>query len=606
MLFNADFKDGFIVFEAMTEKFYPYIGTNLDVEGYDCSLEKFIGSYRSESNPIAVEKGFCTNSEISSDNAVGGMCCPIKLAPGEEKIMVIVLGFSENKQTAREEGKRNLNPQMIEEDFSHLRTSWDKYLSKMKFSTPDEDVNLMLNTWNQYQCKTTFDWSRFISLYERGIDRGLGFRDSMQDILGVVHAAPEKAKARIKDLLSIQNERGDAMSVLYPAAGNAQGGGRSDDHLWSVFSVCTYIRETGDVEFLDEIIPFYDGGKGTVILHLENAVKFTMNNLGAHGIPLLLLSDWNDTLASINEKGGSESVFVFFQLGHAVYELMLLYKQYGFEDKEKWANEIYDYCKSKLDVIWDGKWFLRAFNSYGEKFGTAEDAYNRIFLNPQSWSVLSRLPSKEQAESALDAVHDNLKTKLGLITHFPAPNFFDVEKKAYMPCAAGTKENGGIFYHANTWAIIAETILGRNEYAFEYYRAALPCRRNDISDLCTIEPYVYASHIFGKQHPRFGTGTNSWLTGTASWMFLAASQYIIGIRPDYDGLVIDPCFPLSWGTVEVERDFRGVSFKISIKNTSGSANRVKNLVVDGKQIEGNKISVEYIKDKKLITVIAEI
>jgi len=464
----------------------------------------------------------------------------------------------------------------------------------------------MLNIWNQYQCKTTFDWSRFISLYERGIDRGLGFRDSMQDILGVVHAIPEKVKARIKDLLSIQNKSGDAMSVLYPATGEAQGGGRSDDHLWSVFSVCTYIRETGDVEFLNESVPYYDGGEGTVLEHLENALKFTMNNLGTHGIPLLLRSDWNDTLASINAKGGSESVFVFFQLAHAAYEMILLYKHYGFEEKLQWAVEIYDYCKSKLDVIWDGKWFIRAFNSYGEKFGTAEDPYNRIFLNPQTWAILSRLPSAEQAVSALDAVYEYLNTDFGLIANYPAPNFFDIERKAYMPCAAGTKENGGIFYHTNTWAIIAEVILGRNERAFEYYRNALPCRRNEISDICRIEPYVYASHIFGKQHPRFGEGTNSWLTGTASWMFLAASQYILGIRPDYDGLVIDPCIPASWEFAEAERDFRGVRFKISIKNKSGKAKKVQKLTVDGNEVSGNKVSVNYMKDKKSVTVIAEI
>jgi cellobiose phosphorylase len=518
MLFNADCNDSVILFEAMTDAFYPYISINMEVEGYDCSLEKFIGAYRSESNPIAVENGFCTNSDISSENAVGGLCCPLKLAAGEEKTIAVVLGFSENKETAKDESKKNLNLNIIEKDFGELKEYWNRYLSKIRFTTPDKEVNLMLNTWNQYQCKTTFDWSRFISLYERGIDRGLGFRDSMQDVLGVVHAIPEKVKQRIVDLLSIQNKRGDAMSVLYPATKKAQGGGRSDDHIWSVFSVCNYIKETGDIDFLNEMVPFYDGGEGTVLEHLENSIKFTMNNLGTHGIPLLLLSDWNDTLASINAKGGSESVFVFFQLGHAVYELMYLYRHYGYEEKLEWASEVYDYCKLKLDMVWDGKWFLRAFNSYGEKFGTAEDQYNRIFLNPQSWAVLSRLPSREQAVSALDAVRENLKTDLGLITHFPAPNFYDTERKAYMPCAAGTKENGGIFYHANTWAIIAETILGRNEYAFEYYRNTLPCKRNYIADVCKIEPYVYASHIFGKQHPRFGEGTNSWLTGTASWM----------------------------------------------------------------------------------------
>ncbi len=610
MLFNADFKEGFIVFESMTaEAFYPYIGTNAGVEGYDCSLEKFIGAYRSESNPIALENGKCSNSRVSSDNAVGAMCCPVNLKSGEEKAFVVVLGFSENKETAVQKGRENLDERQIEKDFDELRAYWDNFLSHASFSTPDDNVNLMLNIWNQYQCKTTFDWSRFISLYERGIDRGLGFRDSMQDILGVVHAIPDKVKARIKDLLSIQFKKGDAMSVLYPADRKACGGGRSDDHLWSVFSVCTYIRETGDREFLNETVPYYDGGEGTVLEHLENAVKFTVDNPGEHGIPLLLLSDWNDTLASINKKGGSESIFVFFQLAHAVYELLLLYRQYGYTEKERRASEIYAYCKSKLDIIWDGKWFLRAFNSCGEKYGTADDEFNRIFLNPQTWAVMSRLPTEEQAHSALDAVHENLMTEFGLLTHYPAADFYDVEKKAYMPCAAGTKENGGIFYHTNAWAVIAEVLLGRNEHAFEYYSTALPCRRNGISDLCRIEPYVYASHIFGKQHPEFGAGTNSWLTGTAAWMFLAASQYILGIRPDYDGLVIDPCIPKEWDGFKAERMFRNVRVVITVKNTGDSKRvdkRVNNMVVDGNVLEGNKVPAAYLEEKTLVQVYAEI
>lgn len=608
MLFSAQYRDGMIIFDPVSQ-FDPliiYFGTNLEVEGYDCSLEKYIGPYRSESNPIVVENGKCTDSDMISDNAVGGLCCPLKLEAGEERTVVFVLGVSESKESAYTDAKKALDIDEIDKDFIELKKSWEAYMSKMRFHTPDQDVNTMLNIWNQYQCKTTFDWSRFISFYERGVDRGIGFRDSVQDTLGVMYTVPEQAKERLKELLSIQLKRGDAMSVYYPATKTAMGGGRSDDHLWTVFSVCTYIKETGDKEFLNEIVPFYDEGEGTVLEHLENGIKFTMEHLGSHGIPLWLTSDWNDSMQAINLKGGAESVFVFFQLAHAVKELIELYRHYGYEERLKWANDIYDYCKSKLDTVWDGKWFIRAFNSKGEKVGTDEDPFNKIFLNPQSWAVMSGLPSREKAITAFDSVREYLVTELGIIINYPAADFFDPERKGYIPFPPGSRENGGIFFHANTWAIIAETMLGRNDYAFEYYRNMLPGRRNDIADLCRVEPYVYCQNMLGKEHPRFGAGYNSWLSGTAAWIFFAASQYIMGIRPDYDGLIIDPCIPSEWEYADVERVFRGVRFNISIKNKSGRAERVSKLIVDGNAIEGNKIHTDYFKYKKLVYVIAEI
>ncbi len=607
-LFDAQFMDDFIVFDPMVEgePLFSYFGTSLDIEGYDCSRDRYLGNYRSESNPIAVERGECSNTGIVSDNACGGLCCPLKLSGGEEKTAVFVLGVSECKETAGIKGKKALNMDAIENDFLELKQSWAEFMSGMKFNVPDRDINLMLNTWNQYQCKTTFDWSRFISFYERGVDRGIGFRDSMQDVLGVMHAIPDKAKARIIELLSIQYKRGDVMSVYYPATKKAHGGGRSDDHLWSAFSVCTYIRETGDVQFLNELVPFYDGGEGTVLEHLENGIKFTMDHLGSHGMPLMLKGDWNDTIISMNKDGGAESVFVFFQLGHAVKELILLYKQYGFEDNLKWANGIYDYCKSKMDGIWDGKWFIRAFNSKGEKYGSSEDEYNKIFLNPQSWAVLSGLPSKEQAAAALDSVREYLNTDSGVMANYPATSRFDPEQKLYFWNPAGWGENGGIFNHTNTWAIIAETMMRRNEYAFEYYKNILPPKRNDIAELCMVEPYVYCQSMNSIQHANPGIANNSWLTGTVSWMFFAVSQYIAGIRPDYDGLIIDPCIPAEWDNVEVERIFRGTHFKISIKNKAGKTGRIEKLIVDRAIIDGHKVPVDYFKGKKTVEVIAEL
>ena len=609
---HGEFKDNVVIIDTFTQfrdsnpscaEPLLYFATNAEVEGYDLSLEKFIGPYRSETNPIAVVNGKCSNSDIYSDYAVGGLCCPITLMPGEEKELCFVLGASDIKDTIVDEAKKALDANVIHKDFQDLKKYWEEYLSTFKIITPDKETNRFLNIWNKYQCKMTFDWSRYISFYERGLDRGFGFRDSMQDPLGILFTAPDQAKERMKMLLKIQKQRGDALSVYYPYSDKAEGGGRSDDHLWSIFSVCSYIKETGDLGFLDEMLPYHDGGEGTVLEHIENAVKFTLNMNGPHGIPLLLKNDWNDSLSPIADMGGSvESVFVFFQLGHGIKELIALYEYVGNDEKKQWAQTVYQELKSKLEVLWDGKWFLRAFDKYGRKFGTSEDECNRIFLNPQSWAVLSGLPTEEMMIKSFDSVREYLKTDYGLMLNYPAPNCFDFEKKYYIGFPAGARENGGIFYHSNPWAIMAETILGRNDYAFEYYKAMLPSKRNDVVDVTRVEPYVYCQNMLSSQHPRYGACYNSWLSGTAAWVFFAATQYILGIRPDFDGLLIDPCLPSEWNEVKIEREFRGVLMKITIKNTNKGAKGTGKLLVDGKSIEGNKILVNDIKDKTEVEI----
>lgn len=578
-----------------------YFSADTPVEGYDLSLEDFIGPYRSESNPIALENGRCTDSSIYSDNAAGCLCLPVTLAPGEEKTINFILGASDDKEAIPGIVKSAFAIGAIDRDFAELNRHWEEYLSSYQITTPDEDVNRILNIWNQYQCKTTFDWSRYISLYERGFDRGYGFRDSMQDPLGVMYRIPGEAKERIKLLLAIQKNRGDTLSVYYPFHKTAEGGGRSDDHLWSVFSVCCYIKETCDTDFLDEMVPYHDVGEGTVLEHIEKAVRFTLDHTGPHGIPLMLQNDWNDSLSPIADMGGPvESVFVFFQLGHAVKELIGLYAYMNLDEKRKWAEGVYADLRTRLDAVWDDEWFIRAFNKYGEKFGTHEDEYNQIYLNPQSWAVLSGLPERGRMVKAFDAVRRHLRTDWGLVLNSPAPNEFDFEKKYYTPFPAGARENGGIFYHSNPWAIMAETILGRNEYAYDYYQAMLPTRRNVHADLTKVEPYVYCQNMLGPQHPRFGAAYNSWLSGTAAWSFFTATQYILGIRPDYDGLLIDPCLPEEWDEVRIERTFRGVLIKVTIQNVHKGAKGTGILYIDGVPVEGNRIRTEVLEGKHSI------
>lgn len=523
MAFVSDFENGKIVVDTVAQQLtgipmYSYISTDFKIDGYDCSQKDFIGNYRSEQNPIVLETGECNNSVMYSDNCVGVLSSSVVLAPGETENGHYTLGATKSKEEIDTQISEAFDKKNLETGLNEIHESWHQYRDMLQVETPDSDVNTMLNIWHAYQAKTTFDWSRFISIYERGVDRGFGFRDSMQDVLGVMHAVPQKAKERIKTLLSIQMSAGDAKAVYFPGTKEAAGGGRSDDHLWSVFSVCSYIKETGDFGFLDETVSYYDGGEATVLEHLEKGLEFTMNHLGSHGIPDFLGSDWNDSLAPINrdKKRGAESTFVFFQLAHAAYELIGLYTYLKLDNRLPFVEEIYNYCRSKLDTIWDGEWFIRAFTQDGEKYGTNADEWNKIYLNPQSWGVISRLPDKEKANSALNNVMKYLYTDNGIITHYPASSGFDPAKKDYYLFTAGARENGGIFFHSNTWAIIALTMLGRNEDAFKCYNASLPIRRNDKAEICLTEPYVYSQTMLAPPHNRAGTCVNSWLSGTAS------------------------------------------------------------------------------------------
>ncbi len=591
MTLTQSFKNGRISVDSGQGNFLhnremlSYIGTSLPVTSFDCNPIEFVGQYRSESNPIGVEKGKCCNSLSESDNCIGVLCSEVELNPDETIEFVHTLGAAESDELIDIQiAEAILNPQA---ELQKIKENWNNVRSALQVETPSAEMNQMLNIWHPYQAKTTFDWSRFISYYERGVDRGFGFRDSMQDVLGVMHNSAEACKERIKLLLSIQRKNGNAKSVYYPATNSAHGGDRSDDHLWSILSVCNYIKETGDFGFANEIVPFEDGGKGTVIEHLEAGISFTMNNLGRHGLPNFLLSDWDDSLCRINNDGKAESVFVFFQLAHATKELIELYKVLNLTENLAKMQKIYDCCKSKTDSIWDGEWFIRAFTSEGEKFCTSEDEFNKIHMIPQAWSVMSGLADSEKGNLALDNVMKYLYTDKGIISHLNASDRFDGVSKSYYHFTKGARENGGIFFHSNTWVIIALAMLGRADDAFKCYFATLPNRRNDIADLCLTEPYIYSQTMIAPPHSRQWQCVNSWLTGTASWMYYAATQYILGIRPEYNGLKIDPQVPNEWKGFKMVRYCRNVKCNIDVVNIKGQ------ITVNGEKIEGNVIPWDY-------------
>lgn len=597
MTFKTYFDGKKLIFNPDASKFdgktdlIDYFATDLDVIGFDTDQGVFVGSYNSESNPNGVVNGECKNTLTEADSCIGVLCSEIVLEAGESKKITHILGACNEMDEADTyiyDALYNCDNALEE-----IREKWDNTLAFMQVETPNVDMNRMLNTWHIYQANTTFDWSRFISYYERGVDRGFGFRDSMQDVLGIMHIMPEKAKERIKLLLSIQNSDGNALSVYYPATQEAKGGGRSDDHLWSILSVCNYVRETGNIEFLFEEVPYHDGGSDTVLGHLEKGIDFTMNHLGAHGIPDFLKSDWDDSLSWINRSGGAESTFVFFQLAHAANELVKLYQFAGLNEKAVKMEKVCEYCRGKLDIIWDGKWFIRAFTPEGEKFCTDDDEYNKIHLIPQSWAVMSGIVDEKRANMAMDYVMKYLYTEKGLITHYNPMGTYNPKEKGYYAFPAGARENGGIFFHSNTWAIIALAMLSRGDEAFRCYEASLPCRRNDIADMCMTEPYVYSQTMIAPPSNRAWHCVNSWLTGTASWMYYAATQYILGIRPEYEGLCIEPQIPSDWKGFTVKRICRGVVCNIKVMNCKGK------VYVDNEEMKGNIIPWSMISGENI-------
>lgn len=598
-------EDKTIVFDSAPEfnncgPLFGFMSTTLDIDSFDCHRDSFIGAFRSEEKPIAVENGKCSNTQNNADQSCGAFSCPLTLESGEEKHFIVVIGATKEPDTIKKTVEDALNLENVKSDLAAIKNKWESLLSCCSINTPDADMNKMINIWHAYQCHTTFNWSRFVSFYERGSDRGWGFRDSMQDVLGIMHAMPEKAKERIKTLLKIQRRNGNAKAVYYPATGETKGGDRSDDHLWSVYSVCAYIKESGDYAFLDEKLAYEDGGEGSVLEHLIKGLEFTKANVGEHGIPLFLVNDWNDSLAAIGKGGKAESAFVFFQAATAAYQLKELLEHT--KRDSSYVNEYYKWCRENYRQLWDGKWFIRAFTDEGEKYGTDEDEENKIFLNPQSWAVLSHLPSKEEAKSAFDNVNRYLMCELGYISHYPASAGYDRANKKFFPLHSGIKENGGVFCHASTWAVIAQAMLKRNNDAFNAYKITLPCRRNDIAETTLIEPYVYASALLGPSHERYGAGSNSWLTGTASWMYYAATQYILGFRPEYDGILIDPCIPDDWDGFEMTRIYRGKECHLKVR---GSKGEIKKLTVNGNVIEGSFIPSYLTEKADRVEIIAE-
>ena len=564
--------------------------TTAPLAGWDCDRDIFMGVHRGEHNPRAVSEGHCFGSTAVGGNPCAAFQTEADLEAGEERTMIFAVGVGRADEAGIAARKRYADPHAARRALTDLADHWEHLLRPLTVAVPDPLVRDTLNVLNPYQAHTTFNWSRSASYYESGTLRdGLGYRDSHQDALAVIQAVPQRVRARILNLAGAVYRNGSACHTYQPLSGTGTGGhDYSDDHLWLTLTTAAYVKETGDLSVLDESVPYFDGGKNdTLFEHLKRTLDWALGHLGPHGLCRGLHADWNDCL---NLTGKGESVWTT--------ELLILALQTFTELAALSARaiEVGKYAKARDALIaavnreaWDGGYYLRAFTDSGRKVGSRENNTGRIFLNPNTWAVICGAADGERGVLAMDAVRERLFTPFGLMLLTPAYREPDPELGAISLFPPSLKENGAVFAHTNPWAVIAETRLGRGDRAFEYFKTLLPLNRNDKADVCRVEPYVFTQFLAGNEHQLPGEGRNSWLTGSASWSYVAGTQYILGIRPDYAGLVVDPCIPHDWDGFEVTRTFRGARYEITVKNPDHVCRGIKEVSVDGKTIEGNAL-----------------
>ena len=619
---------------------FAFYTVNDSIDGYDTDRDSFIGLYNGFHNPQAVLDGKANNSFADGWSPIASHYKEITLAAGESKTLVFILGYVEmpaaekfeadgktiNKVKSNAMIEKYNTPEKVAAGLAELRETWDKLLGILNVDTPDDKVNRMVNIWNQYQCMVTFNLSRSASYFESGIGRGMGFRDSNQDVLGFVHQIPDRARERIIDIASTQFPDGGCYHQYQPLTkkGNADiGGDFSDDPLWLILSVSAYIKETGDWSILDEMVP-YDNDMSVaqpMLEHLKVSFYHIVNNLGPHGLPLAMRADWNDcinlscysdtpgesfqtyTNPKFKAEGGyskvAESAFVGALFTYAGPNYVQILNHLGKTDEAAKAQaEIDKMKKAMMDSAWDGDWFLRAYDAEGKKMGSKECEEGQIFIEPQGFAIMSDIDA-EASKKTLRAIDERLNTQYGLVLNNPAFTKYYIQYGEISTYPGGYKENAGIFTHNNAWIICAAAYAGEGDQAFKYYSEIAPAFTEETSDIHKTEPYVYGQMIggkdagadIGKQGDNFGQGKNSWLTGTAAWNMVAISQYILGIAADFDGLKIDPSIPHEWDGMKATRQFRGATYDITVKNPNHVCKGVKSMTVDGKAVDGNVIPV---------------
>jgi cellobiose phosphorylase len=611
---------------------FAYFACSEPLAGFDTQREAFLGPYRGFHEPLGVELGKLSNSIAHGWSPHGAHHVKLTLQPGEAREVIFLLGFWENPRDAKFEATgvinkagvrpvidRWLRPQAVRDGFEDLRAYWDELLDVLVVDTPDTDTSRMVNIWNAYQCMVTFNMSRSVSSYETGISRGMGFRDSCQDLLGSVQLVPDRARHRIVDLAATQFAAGGAYHQYQPltkTGNDAIGSGFNDDPLWLVLGVAAYLKETGDATILDELVPFSDGGEATLYSHLERSIRYTLDRIGPHGLPLIGRADWNDCLnlncfsqtpgesfqTTENMPGGvAESVFIAGLFTLAATEFAAIAGRFGRpEDADGYRADAEKMAVVTAEHGWDGEWFLRAYDHFGNPVGSARNVEGQIFIEPQGMCVMagigrhpdgpSNQPSNQPstqpsalATRALASVKERLATPHGVMLLTPAFTTYRIELGEISSYPPGYKENASVFCHTNPWIMIAAAMVGDGDAAFDYYKRINPSARESLSEMHRCEPYVYAQMIAGRDAATHGEAKNSWLTGTAAWNYVAITQWICGIRPELDGLRVDPVLPSSWPGFTATRRFRGATYEISVRR---SAILQSGLVVDGQPIVG--------------------
>ncbi len=635
--------DGSVIYHKTEYKerrnHYAFYSVNTPIQGFDTDRETFIGLYNEFALPQNVEAGKPSNSVAHGWSPIASHYIEVELKPGESKDFIFLLGYVENEQDKKydPQGRRpglltslgdldrtivNKEPakaiisafdttEKVDKALAELRAFWDDLLDRFTVKSGDERLDRMVNIWNQYQCMVTFNFSRSASFFESGIGRGMGFRDSNQDLVGFVHQIPDRARQRIIDIASTQFHDGGCYHQYQPLTkrgNNDIGGGFNDDPMWLIFGTVAYIKETGDFSILDEPVPFDNvpGSEVSLYQHLVVSFDHVVNNLGPHKLPLIGRADWNDCLnlncfswdpnesfqTTENKTEGSkaESLMIaglFVVCGRDYVELC---QQIGKTDEAARAQKAIDEMVEAVKKDgWDGDWYLRAYDFFGNKIGSKENEEGKIFIESQGWCTMAGIGKEEgMVEKSLDSVKKYMDCEHGIVLNWPAFTTYHVEMGEISSYPAGYKENAGIFCHNNPWVIIGETVVGRGNDAWEHYAKICPAFIKD-QDLHKVEPYVYSQMVAGKDAARPGEGKNSWLTGTAAWNWYTITEFILGVKPAYAGLEIDPCIPSSMKGYTVTRKIRGAEYVINVHNESGAQKGVKSITVDGQKIEGNVI-----------------
>jgi cellobiose phosphorylase len=576
-----------------------------DVVAFETLRDNFLGNYGSYRSPAALVAGKLTNFETAGENVVGVLQADLDLAPGESRELIVLLGLgtvdSHGRATVAEFG----SSARCQAELDKLRAAWHGLLRSVNVKTPDPEFDHMVNVWNAYNALVTYTWSRSASLIYNGERDGLGYRDTVQDFLGVTPLLKHELRDRLELMLTGQVESGGAMPLVRPFSHRPgheltppAEDYRSDDALWLFNAVPAYVAETGDVDFYSKVLPYADHGQASVLGHLRRALEFNLERTGRNGLPCGLAADWNDC-CNLGYTG--ESVMVAFQVRYGLCVYAEICERFALTDEVRWAlshREQLDVAIQK--VCWDGEWFIWATGSDGTRFGTQAAEEGKVYINTQAWAVISGAASAKQSLLAMKAMKEHLFTPYGLM--LSAPPFRKTPRSVMggVIYNVGIKENAGIFNHPQSWAVMAECLLGNGDQAYEYYRAFMPSAYNDRAELREIEPYVHSQTTYADCNPNAGKSRVPWLTGTVSWSYFVALQSILGVRPEIDGLRLDPCIPKAWPGFEMRREFRGKTLSIVIKNPDGHSRGVRRLLVNGKTIEGNLLPLSEVTDGAVI------